>query len=352
MLERGGAARVVYEGVDIGSADAVEMVSGAELASIVLEALDDPAEVEQMSLNAQSLFDTGVLERIGDWVDYLSGKVEQPPVAVGEAIADRRRASGPAERILGLNSNGLDHLLRRVGAGDEPRLTEEERRLVAYKIDGYLASSSHIERARGSRMVGLFRYEKRVEVLAGFAVQTDSKGRYVHSPFVRRDAFVGLGLTGIVSDAVLLALRKGLSDPYFEARRSAASAVVALADRLDPAAAASLTGPLAALAGDRSFEPRAAAIRALGETGLEPLELIPTFRKVYFDPVWKVREALFIALARLVERGLLPARDARSEMNRVLITSNGYNAYYPLKGAYNRLRQAVVNNGTETNRER
>jgi len=167
-------------------------------------------------------------------------------------------------------------------------------------------------------------------------------GKYVEVPIVRRDALVGLGGLGEASDEAITALAAGLQDPYFEARAAAASAAAALARAgAEPAALEPLRPELSARLADRAFEPRAAAARALGEIGAEGDTVVAALQRLYFDKVWKVRLAVFDALARLVDRDVLSAERAREEMGRVLITSTGYVTEYPLKNAYNRLHHAV-----------
>ncbi|NOZ86360.1 MAG: hypothetical protein GXP49_08835, partial [Deltaproteobacteria bacterium] len=67
--------------------------------------------------------------------------------------------------------------------------------------------------------------------------------------------------------------------------------------------------------------------------------------RLYFDPVWKIRQAVFDAFSRLVQRGILEPGVARQEMNKVLITSYGFMADYPLKQSYNNLLAAIDRSG-------
>jgi UDP-N-acetylglucosamine--N-acetylmuramyl-(pentapeptide) pyrophosphoryl-undecaprenol N-acetylglucosamine transferase len=341
VLEREGAARVLYEGVDIAAGAAEESVSGPELACLVLDLLDNSDLRRSMGEKARARFDARVLARIGGWIDWLAAGGPKPAI---DNERDGERTLPPPERVLGLGSNELDHLLRRLKQSREAPLTDEEARLVRYKVDGYLASPDHIQRARGCRMVGLAGLADRLHVLVRFATQRNGRGGYVQTAFVRRDAFAGLGGLGLVNGELVEALAKGLADPYFEARAAAAGAIAELSREKGPDLFQRLCPTLLALVTDRrSFEARIAAIKALAEVGCEAERLLATFRKVYYDPVWKVREALFQALVTLIEREVITADVGKMEMGRVLITSNGYEAYYPVKGAYNRLRKRVSN---------
>jgi len=190
-------------------------------------------------------------------------------------------------------------------------------------------------------MVGLHRYVERRPVLERLAAGRRADGGFVATPLVRRDAFLGLGGLGVLEPSIVATLAAGLDDPYFEARTTAAGAVARLArTAAAPEPLAGLVDALSARLDDRTFEPRAAAARALGEVA--GVDVVGALRRLYFDPVWMVRQAVFAALTRLVEREEITAAEARAEMDRVLITSAGYKIDYPLKDAYNRLRQAVA----------
>lgn len=329
-LERSGAARVVYEGVDVAAEEAVESVDGSELAASIIGLFEKPQQLDEMRKKARSLFDPGILDRISEQVEALAAG-KSPPLIVTPPLP-------PADRILGLNSNQLDHLLKNLIAGNVEQLTEDEARLVRYKIDGFIADSSYVQRARGCRMAGLAHYRSRLPVIIYLTEPDGRKVGYRQSPIVRRDSFVGLGDLGIVNEEVIRALAHGLKDPYFEARAEAARAIAKLGrktaahEELFP-----LTDPLIDLIGDRYFEPRAASIKALAETAKTGKRMMDAYRNLYYDPTWKIRAAIFDGMARLVERGVLEAPDAELEMKQVLITSNGYTTHYPLKISYNRL---------------
>ena len=58
---------------------------------------------------------------------------------------------------------------------------------------------------------------------------------------------------------------------------------------------------------------------------------MPSTCTVHFDPVWKVRGALFEAYAELTERGVLRADEANVEIEAILITANGYLTEYQIR---------------------
>jgi UDP-N-acetylglucosamine--N-acetylmuramyl-(pentapeptide) pyrophosphoryl-undecaprenol N-acetylglucosamine transferase len=335
-LERSAAASVLYEGVDPDAEEAIESVSGHDLAQAVRSLLGDPERLERMAAAAKTFWDPATLDRICSLLDHLTGNGPAPQLTAPERP--------PRDRILGLSSNALDHLLRRVVAGSERPLEADEQRLARHKIDGFLASQDFVDRARGCRMVGLAGYEQRLELLVRFATGTrPNRKRYREAPIVRRDAWVGLAALARASGRRVAALAKGLGDAYFEARSAAADAVTHLARRAGtPELFSPLIEPLVRLLGDRCFEPRAQAAHALGEVAVDGERVLEALRLLYFDPVWKVRAAVLDALARLVERGVVEPTVADEEMRRILNTSNGYVTEYPLKAAYNRLRRVVT----------
>jgi UDP-N-acetylglucosamine--N-acetylmuramyl-(pentapeptide) pyrophosphoryl-undecaprenol N-acetylglucosamine transferase len=334
-LARAGAAVVLYEGVDLaGGDDAVESVEGEALAGEALALLHDPERLAGMSRRAAALHDPGVLGRIADHADALLAGSPLPPDAPGE------RSDDTGDRILGLDSAGLERLLVQVRQGGS--LDPDEVRLVHYKIDGFLAEKDFVLRARGCRMAGLAGHVQRRAVLVAFAAGRRADGRRREAPIVRRDAFVGLRHLGDPDPAVLDALVAGIDDPYYEARRAAIDALAGLAKAAsDNAPFARFETALAARLTDRSFEVRAAAVEALGVLATDAEALVRQFRRLRFDRIWIVRASIYRALECLVRRGVLSPSRAREEMRQVLLTSVGNRPRYPLKEAARRLSETI-----------
>lgn len=338
-LAREGAAVVVYEGVDLAAGEtAVESVDGAFLAGEVLGLLRDEGRRAEMRRRALALYDPEVLVRIADQADALLAGAPLPPE--GPVV----RASVPHDRILGLGSNDLDRLLRQVQEG-RAILAPGEVQLIRYKIDGFLADADYVQRARGCRMVGLAGYSERRPILSAFASERTGSGRLRESPIVRRDAFVGLGDLGQDTPDVRQALVAGLADSYYEARQAALGTLARLAsgpaNEGTPASFAAYLPAVIALLGDRAFEVRAQAARALGVLATDPEVLVTGLKRLRFDRIWIVRAAVYTALESAVRRGVLDPARARDEMRQVLITSVGNRPLYPLKEAARRLSTAI-----------
>ena len=74
-----------------------------------------------------------------------------------------------------------------------------------------------------------------------------------------------------------------------------------------------------------------AAVRALGRLADSPEPALSALRRVHFDPVWKVRGALFDAYAELTDRKVITAAIAGAEIDAILITANGYLTEYQIR---------------------
>ncbi len=337
-LARGGAAVIMFEGIDLADpAAAVESVDGEALAAEILGLIHDPERLDTMGRRATAQHDPSVLTRIADHADALLAGVPLP------ADVARPGASDAGDRILGLDSGGLERLLHQVRAGGA--LEPDESMLVRYKIDGFLAESNYVQRARGCRMAGLAGHVTRRAVLVAYAAGRRPDGRLREAPIVRRDAFVGLGYLGDLDESVLDALAAGVEDPYYEARRSAIQALVALAttagDIRERAAFTRFEDALSTRLTDHSFEVRSAAAEALGLLAVDTEALVPRLRRLRLDRVWIVRASVYKALASLVRRKMLSPSRAREEMRQVLLTSVGNRPLYPLREAARRLAEAI-----------
>ena len=327
VLRRAGAAELVFERVDLQGDEAVESVDAQQLAGIVLGLLNDPERRAVMVKAGRALHRPETLELCGQLVEAMVGAGDAPKLLEPPPLDE--------DRILGLDSGRLEALLGRVARGDEA-LSEDERRTALYKIDGYLASAGYVLPARGCRMVGRGRFERRADVLVSFATARDG-GRYSMLPIVRRDAFRGLGWLGLRSQLVLDALAKGIEDPYFEARAEAVVAITALSRGAEAGTFDSLVAPLLRCVSDPSFEVRQGALRALGEIVTSFETMSDAFHGRRFDNNWQVRTAMIEALTRLAGRGVIDEATAAAEGQEILRTSDGYRIVFRLKQAFNEL---------------
>ncbi len=339
-MEQLGAARVLYERIAMHGEDAVPYVDGDDLAGLIAELLADPAALQAMGKAGHADFEPRTLDLMAGLGESLVGLGERPRLDLGPAKPDQANKD---RDILPYGSNQLTNFLQAVHQGRRSPLTDEERRLALYKIDGLLAGAGYVSRCRGCRSVGWAGYEDRLPVLVAYA--TAKRGdRYRQLPLVRRDAFVGLGLAASPTPPVLEALDKGLHDPYFEARSSAAQAVARIAERSPDhvETLARLIPRLCALVHNRCFESRMQAVLALGEIGTDPDTLLPVLHTRRYEPNWRVRAALYDCLRRLAERKVISAAVLEAEASQILSTATGYTPRFSIKQSLANLHQTVA----------
>jgi UDP-N-acetylglucosamine--N-acetylmuramyl-(pentapeptide) pyrophosphoryl-undecaprenol N-acetylglucosamine transferase len=319
VLERAGACRVLYERLDpAADQPAVPYVPGPRLAGLVQRLLADPDGRRAMGAAAGAVVSTDARALLADCAAFLlgDGPRPEPPVPSRET----------ADRVLGLDSAGMERLLQAVVTEAAPPLDAAERELLLSKIDDLLASDAWLARARGCRLAGLAGYRESSAMLRRLA--TDDL------PLVRRDALKGLrglGAAALPPGEFAGVLSHGLGDGYYEARMEAALTVAVCNGKLADGDRERLATRLARLCGDHSFEVRMAAVRGLGRLADAPQPVLSALTSLHFDPVWKVRSEVFEAYARLVERGVITAAQADAAIGGVLITANGYLTEYEIR---------------------
>ncbi len=333
FIERAGAAEVLYEDVDPINNITIPFVEGKELAQTIFRLKNDPEKLKSMGAKASTLFPDNADEIAADYLCYLYTGRDKPETPEIVKFA--------SDRILGLTTTQLEHFLKKVAAGSEPPLNDDENRLLKNKINGLIATGSVICRARGFRIAGLAGYSEVYPVMIRSILDTNEK------PFVKRDAFVGLIKTirnyGVPSEELTEAICAGLSDPYYETRSEAAkcTSVFAQTGTMTGEQRNRILEKLYHNLNDRNFEVLRDAITAIGVTAVNGEKVIEHLSVCYFNKVWKTREAIFIALEKLVERDVIKPEKALSEMDKILITSNGYLTHYELKEQFNRSRQNI-----------
>jgi len=319
LLERAGACRVLYERIDPAAPDrAVPFVPGAKLAALVTELLADPDRRQAMSEAARAVVRGDARALLAECAAFLLGDAPRPEAATPPRY--------PGDRVMGLDSGGMERLLQAVVTEAAPPLDGAERELLLSKIDDLLTSRAWVARARGCRLAGLAGYREAAPMLRRLATGD--------LPMVRRDALKGLrglGPTALPPTEFAATLAHGLADDYWEARTEAALTVAACNGTLATADRERLAGRLARLCSDHSFEVRMASVRALGRLADAPEPALSALARVHYDPVWKVRGELFDAYAVLVERGVVSPEAAAAAIDGILITANGYLTEYEIR---------------------
>lgn len=336
-----GAARVVYERVDPTTPGDEEEVSGADLADAILSLLADPGARAQLGAAARHAY-------IADALDQIAGALAR--LARGEAVpADPPPAPTGRPDLEARTATGLTVLLRHArNRRQDLMLDADDLAYLRYRADRCLASPRWLVRNDGVKLVGMLGYQERRDLIIALleerkpvgTLQRLMGGDFVQVGFLRRNAYDALADLDVMDDALARVLHLGLSDGYFEVRSASARCAGHFADRLGSHAAA-VEARLFELLDDPWFEVKIAAIRALGRVARER-PLVQALESLSFDPNWKVRQAVVVAIQAQLSRGRITPAEARAAVEGMLITSNGFVPNFPLKGAVRELGAAIA----------
>lgn len=332
-IERAGAATVLYEITDPLNGINTPFVNGCDLAAKITALKNDPSRLSAMSTFASKIFPGEPRDIIADYIQHLLKEKSFTPTVEECALVK--------DRILNLSSTALEQFLKNVRSGRETELDEDELRLLFNKLDTYLSSSNVLFKSRALRMAGISRYDKILPLILKMAVSKKEK------PFVRRDAFDALSMLAPLekeyNDEFFNAILSGLPDSYYEVRYMAAKCARIMAKHynFNEDDRNLLIRKLQKGVKDRCFEVRIESILALGEICTDGSFFTDLMSACYFDQVWKVRQAVFAAYEKTVERKIISKAKALEEMDEVLITSDGYLTQYELKQQFNSSRKAI-----------
>lgn len=334
FIERAGAAAVIYErtdplnGIDIAFADA------DEFCETVSKLRADKQKLTEMSEAAKNIFPGNPAEIIVKNLLYLCRLGEKPDEIKGTEFVN--------DRVLGLNSTSLEKFLQKTKSGAEKPLEADEIKLIKNKIDMLFSSRNPVIKARACRSSGILGYSEVIPLIIRYAADKNS------APFLSRDAFVALKQLSLVCetdkrDDLFKAILSGLENSYYETRFSAEKCIPAFAGHfgISENERGKFLELLFKNMTDHCFEVRAEAILAAAQISTDIENLLKHFSKLYFDAVWKVRMAILQAFGILIKRGVLDRKAAVSEIDRILITSNGYTTEYELKKEYNSVLELI-----------
>ena len=319
VLEKLNATKVLYERVDIASGEDVESIEPTELAELVFTLLGDPKLRQSMGQAARTQYDSQTSQLCAGIVGALLGDCEMP--------VSKEEPELQSDRILGKSSGQLEGLLRKVHQGKDV-LTDLERRLVLYKLDGWSASSGLVPPARACRMLGLGRFTDRLNVLLKFALDTRK------SPFTRRDACKGLRFMETINQDVVDTLIQATEDQYFETVVEALHALYSLLLKhgSDSVEVAQVKKIASVLSQSNEFDVRmhALALQALLCQDFE--EIRTDFEANYFHPNWQVRERMVESFVHLKKSNKIEDSELRDILeNQFLHTSYGFDTHFRLK---------------------
>ena len=334
FIERAGAAAVIYErtdplnGIDIAFADA------GEFCETVSRLREDKHKLAEMSEAAKNIFPGNPAEIIVKNLLYLCRLGEKPAEIKGTEFVN--------DRVLGLNSTSLEKFLQKTKTGVEKPLEADEVKLIKNKIDMLFSSHNPVIRARACRSSGILGYGEVIPLIIKYAADKNS------APFLSRDAFAALKQLTLVCETgrredLCSAIVSGLENSYYETRFSAEKCIPVFAGHfgISENERGKFLELLFKNLSDHCFEVRAEAILAAAQISTDIENLLKHFSKLYFDAVWKVRMAILQAFEILIKRGVLDKNAAAAEIDKILITSNGYTTEYELKKEYNSLIELI-----------
>ncbi len=338
-LERAGGAEVLYEETVLRDGHLAEELDGSLLARRVLDLVDDPDRLAEMSRMGRDVLGADAAAEIAHHVRHGHGTGTLEPTLV------------PAPHVVS-NAALLSRLEKAYAAEGRRYRVEahaEARDLPWFRsrAASLLANESWEVRNLGVKLLGLLGATEKVPLLlALLADRTPAPllqrllgGDFAQVGFVRRNAFTALGRLGVVDAGVEAALLAGLSDPYWEVRAEAARTAARFAGLLSRRAdvVAALVGGLS----DRNLEAAAAAAEALGAIGGEA-DALPALLRLSDYRFWKVRAAALRGVLALVERG--EARDRtklEAALPGFLLTSTDFRPQFEMKLSYRRVLEAL-----------
>ena len=335
FIEHSGAGKVIYERTDPLNGINSAFADTNEFCETVSQLRDNPQKLAEMSEAAKNIFPGNPAEIIVRNLLYLCG--------LGEKPAEIKGAEFLNDRVLGLNSDSLEKFLQKTKSGSEKKLGADEEKLIKNKINMLFSSHNPVIKARACRSSGILDYTEITPLIIKYAADKNS------APFLSRDAFVALKRLALVCETdvrgnLFNAIVSGLENSYYETRFSAEKCIPSFVEHFKEISDTEREKFLALLfknMSDRCFEVRMEAVLAAAHISTDAGTLIDHFSKLYFDAVWKVRMAIFQAFETLIKRGVLDRSTAAAEIDKILITSNGYTTEYELKKEYNSVMELI-----------
>ena len=334
FIERAGAAAVIYEKTDPLNGINIAFADGKEFSETVASLRSDAERLEKMSEAAKEIFPGNPAGIIVSHLLHLCGLGERPAEVKGPEFLN--------DRVLGLTSTSLEKFLKKVRSGSERPLEADEVKLIKNKIDMLFSSHNPVIKARACRSSGILGYTEVTPLIIKYAANKNS------APFLSRDAFSALQELSALCETekrgdLFNAILSGLENSYYETRFSAEKCVPVFAGRfgLSEKERAELMEKLFKNMSDHCFEVRVEALLAAAQISTDTETLLKHFSKLYFDAVWKVRMAILQAFEILIKRGVIEKSAAAAEIDKILITSNGYTTEYELKKEYNSLIELI-----------
>ncbi|MBW2306982.1 MAG: UDP-N-acetylglucosamine--N-acetylmuramyl-(pentapeptide) pyrophosphoryl-undecaprenol N-acetylglucosamine transferase [Deltaproteobacteria bacterium] len=341
VLQRKGAAVVLFEHPVLDNGQRVFEVKGRELFMTIERLLSDPDKLRDMGHKARDMAFQDARDRVVRQVQaLLEGRgVLFPSPAAYNNNNETAWAALPLDRIA--------TLLKARGTRAVSGMSNMERRYIQYKVDCALSTEDFLLLCRGARVAGLIKYSEKLPLLLELMEkkrpapvwQRFLGADFIPVGFVRRDIMEALQWLGVWNETVRRILHLGLEDPYFETRSAAARAVTALAQKIDDPG--SLENLLRRCLEDSNVEVVWESLLALGKICRDAgfMGVIAAFR---YHPSWKIRKAAIDAMADLLRRRVVKGPQVSLHMEAFLVTCNDFKPNFPLKQSLTELKALVA----------
>ncbi len=217
------------------------------------------------------------------------------------------------------------------------------------RVKQFLAKRNWKQRNIGVKLVGLLKIKSLRYVLVG--IVTDRKpapllqrlfgGDYDEPGFVRRNALHSLRQLETLDEDVERALLAAMTDPYYEVRARACTAIAFYAKELSPAGRRLALRRLKTMARERNFEVAMEAVRGLAAAALDA-GVADVLQQLHYHPNWKVRHAVVRAYHDLYRRGVIEDRELiRARLDDLLVTCDTFTPSFELKETLAKLRKTL-----------
>ncbi|MDP8238304.1 MAG: glycosyltransferase [Candidatus Hatepunaea meridiana] len=377
-LAKQGAVEIIYEEPFFTKNGMQHIVSVEKLAFKIISLLDNPSRRAEMSSNAHNAFDINASDHIAKQVIELTRKktsvrtVSSTGISARESEQSITTSQHPNIPTLHLPDNPtnlrrkIESLLgvRWEDAFHQGRIVDDQlKRLpelsyLRYRGAALLAHSNWMTRNEGVKLLGLTRYEERLDLLSKLITDRTPASRlhrllggdYLQPGFVRRNALSALAFISVWNIDVREAVIAALNDPYFEVR-SAALKLLRLFDDEELEDITEIVNGVMECTRQKNLEVKREALNTFGLIG-EPEEVLETCRPYLLNSHVLIREGVLKAWFNLLERFIgqdIGWKEALcKDMDRFLITSVSVQPFFPLKQEFTRLVQRL---GKETTRD-
>jgi UDP-N-acetylglucosamine--N-acetylmuramyl-(pentapeptide) pyrophosphoryl-undecaprenol N-acetylglucosamine transferase len=339
VFEQAGAGRVVLEQPRIEGSELVPAVCGERLAKVVGDLLSDRSGLSAMAKAASTLDDPQAMERI---LAALSAPIPAQSVSVesGESVEVRYAEQTPGQLLDAVRAWRRKNPKRSVR-------TIEGLAYLEYRAASMMTAAAWRVRNVGVKLAGLLDADDLTPLLLHLLEDPTPASRLARmvggerrqNGFIRRNVLHSLIQIGTFDKDVSAAVHGAIGDTYFEVRREACRAIQVLSVlHKEPWVCDALRVSLR----DRSFEVRMVAIGAVG-VAFSPEQGLPLLEPFYFDPNWKLREAVLRAFERWAQDGGPEVRELlKHAFRRVLLTAGGYRPVFGLKETASRVAGSLV----------